>query len=129
MKRGNHIALLVLFLALLALLATACVGTSIAPQIVVPGGDAVRGQNALIGYGCETCHEIPGVSGTDATVGPPLTRFALRHYIAGELPNNADNLVKWIMDPHSVEPGTAMPNLGVNEGTARDIAAYLYTLR
>jgi cytochrome c len=31
--------------------------------------------------------------------------------------------------PQSIEPGTAMPNLGVSDGRARDIAAYLYTLR
>jgi cytochrome c1 len=33
------------------------------------------------------------------------------------------------MNPQSVEPGTAMPNLNVNEAAARDMAAYLYTLR
>jgi len=31
--------------------------------------------------------------------------------------------------PQSIEPGTAMPALGVSEARARDIAAYLYTLR
>jgi cytochrome c len=31
--------------------------------------------------------------------------------------------------PQSIEPGTGMPNLGVSDGQARDIAAYLYTLR
>jgi hypothetical protein len=33
------------------------------------------------------------------------------------------------MDPQAVEPGTAMPDTGVPERTARDIAQYLYTLR
>jgi len=28
-----------------------------------------------------------------------------------------------------VIPGNAMPDMGVSEGDARDIAAYLYTLR
>lgn len=28
----------------------------------------------------------------------------------------------------AIEPGTAMPNLGVTQGMARDMAAYLYTL-
>jgi cytochrome c1 len=31
--------------------------------------------------------------------------------------------------PQAIEPGTAMPNLDVREQDARDIAAYLYTLR
>jgi len=62
-------------------------------------------------------------------VGPPLTDFGERGYIAGELPNNADNLIRWIMDPRGVEPGTDMPNLNVTQSEARDIAAYLFTLR
>ncbi len=32
------------------------------------------------------------------------------------------------MDPQGVEPGTAMPNLGVTATDAQDIAAYLFTL-
>jgi cytochrome c len=31
--------------------------------------------------------------------------------------------------PQSIEPGVAMPNLGVSDGQARDIAAYLYSLK
>jgi cytochrome c len=49
--------------------------------------------------------------------------------IAGELPNSPDNLVRWIKDPKAVEPGTAMPDLGLTDDEARDVAAYLYTLR
>jgi cytochrome c1 len=62
-------------------------------------------------------------------VGPPLTMFAHRAYIAGQLPNQPENLVRWIQDPQGVEPGTAMPDLGVTPAVARDMAAYLYTLR
>jgi hypothetical protein len=61
-------------------------------------------------------------------VGPPLTSFANRSYIAGQLVNSPDNLIRWIMDPQGVEPGTAMPDLGVIPEVARDMAAYLYTL-
>jgi cytochrome c1 len=38
-------------------------------------------------------------------------------------------LIRWIETPQAIEPGTAMPNLGVTEQRARDMAAYLYTLR
>jgi hypothetical protein len=62
-------------------------------------------------------------------VGPPLSNFALRAYIAGQLPNQPENLLRWLQDPQEVEPGTAMPNLGVGLSVARDMAAYLYTLR
>jgi cytochrome c1 len=34
---------------------------------------------------------------------------------------------RWIRDPQHVSPGTAMPDLGVGEGDARDITAFLYT--
>jgi cytochrome c1 len=49
--------------------------------------------------------------------------------VAGKLPNTPDQLVRWIQQPQAVEPGTAMPDLGVSLAEARDIAAYLYTLR
>jgi cytochrome c len=98
-------------------------------ETMVIGGDAGRGRTALDGFGCGACHVIPGVRGARGMVGPPLTQFALRAYIAGQLPNQPDNLLRWLQDPQGVEPGTAMPNLGVGPAAARDMAAYLYTLR
>jgi cytochrome c1 len=55
--------------------------------------------------------------------------FSRRTYIAGELPNTVENLVRWVKDPPAVEPGTAMPKLGLSDQQALDVAAYLYTLR
>jgi cytochrome c1 len=55
--------------------------------------------------------------------------FAERTFIAGEVPNTPDNLVRWIQSPQSIEAGTAMPTLGLTEQQSRDVAAYLYTLR
>ena len=45
------------------------------------------------------------------------------------LPNDPENLVMWIQDPKGVHGRTGMPDSGVTEPDARDIAAYLYTLR
>ncbi len=98
-------------------------------ETIVVGGDAERGRAALDGFGCGSCHVIPGVRGARGMVGPPLSHFALRAYIAGQLPNQPENLLRWVQDPQAVEPGTAMPNLGVTPAVARDMAAYLYTLR
>jgi cytochrome c2 len=98
------------------------------PPPQVPGGDPGRGAELISSYGCGSCHVIPGIRDADGTVGPPLTDFSDRGYIAGELPNNGDNLIRWIMDPRDVEPGTAMPDLGLTESQARDVAAYLFTL-
>ncbi len=95
----------------------------------VPGGDPDAGRVAIRSYGCGACHTVPGVRGATGLAGPPLTHFARRSFIAGEASNTAENLVRWIRAPESIEPGTAMPNLGVTEGMARDMAAYLYTLR
>ncbi|HEX8180033.1 MAG TPA: c-type cytochrome [Pyrinomonadaceae bacterium] len=92
-------------------------------------GDPQRGQAAITRYGCATCHTIPGIRGADALVGPPLTQMAGRSYIAGVLPNAPENMVRWLKDPPQVDRLTAMPNLGVTDADARDIAAYLYTLR
>ena len=59
-------------------------------------------------------------------MGPPLTDFAHRTYIAGAVYNTPENLAAWIRLPDSVEPGTVMPTLGVSEQDARDMTAYLY---
>jgi cytochrome c len=98
------------------------------PAAEIGIGDPDRGASLIRDYGCGSCHVVPGVEEADGLVGPPLTSFGRRSYIAGELPNNADNLQRWIRDPQSVEPGTAMPDVGVTEIDARDIAAYLLTL-
>jgi cytochrome c1 len=69
------------------------------------------------------------VSGAHGRVGPPLTGFARRSFIAGRLPNTPENLVAWVRDPPAIDPATAMPALGLDERAARDVAAYLYELR
>jgi putative membrane protein len=107
---------------------SACHGESEPLQSVV-GGDAARGKQKIETYGCGSCHVVPGIRTARGAVGPPLTAFGRRSFIAGELPNTSDSLIRWIENPQSVEPGTAMPNLGVGDRDARDIAAYLYTLR
>jgi cytochrome c len=90
-------------------------------------GDAAAGRATIVAYGCGSCHTIGGIPEANAYVGPPLNEYEKRHYIAGNLPNTADNLIYWLQYPHLVEPGTAMPNLNLAEGDARNIAAYLYS--
>lgn len=95
----------------------------------VTGGDAARGHAVIATAGCGSCHTIPGVDAANGLVGPPLLWFSRRTYIAGELPNTPENLVHWVQAPTSIEPATAMPTIGLTEQQARDVAAYLYTLR
>jgi cytochrome c2 len=113
-----------------AVVASACASSppSTPPPQVADGNPAL-GVEAIQRYGCGSCHVIPGVAGADGKVGPPLNDFSERGFIAGQLENNGENLITWIEDPQGVEPGTAMPNLGVTAQDARDIAAYLFTLR
>ena len=91
-------------------------------------GDPTVGRRLVEAYGCGSCHIIPGVANSKGHVGPPLTKFGLRHYIAGAVLNTPDNLTLWLHDPESVEPGTAMPSVGATPEEARDMAAYLMSL-
>ena len=88
--------------------------------------DVEAGRQLIASYGCGACHTIPGIPGADAMAAPPLNRFYERSYISGEVPNTWDNLIKYIQHPQAIEPGTVMPDLGVTEEQAREIAAYLY---
>jgi cytochrome c2 len=92
------------------------------------GGNPEAGRDRIQHYGCRSCHTIPGIPGAEALVGPPLIHWSKRVYIAGELPNTPDNLMRWLQHPPQVEPKTAMPDMGITEQDSRDIAAYLYSL-
>ena len=118
-----------LFCAVAAI--AACKGSYGTPPYaaVETGGDPHRGEEVIRARRCGACHLIPGVRGAHGVIAPPLTQFALRTYIGGEVPNTPQNLVRWIRDPRDIEPHTAMPNLGLSDLEARDVAAYLYTLR
>jgi cytochrome c len=85
-----------------------------------------EGRRLIAEYGCGSCHFIPGVPGADSMAAPPLDRFYERTYIAGRLSNTQENLVDWIRDPQRIDPGNAMPDLGLTEKEASDMAAYLY---
>jgi cytochrome c2 len=90
-------------------------------------GDPRRGEAMFIQYGCGSCHALKDVRTATGMVGPPLDGVALRVIIGGHLSNTPANMQKWIRDPQQVSPGTAMPNLNVGAGDARDITAFLYT--
>jgi cytochrome c len=116
------------FLIILSM--TACTGGKTSPPYTIEtGGDVHRGAAVINQYRCGACHYIPGIHDARGMVGPPLIYFGERTFIAGEVPNSPQNLVRWIRSPKSIEPGTAMPELGLSDQEARDAAAYLYTLR
>ena len=67
---------------------------------------------------CMGCHVVGGKGGN---VGPALDGVASRL--------DADFLRKWISDPQSVKPGTAMPNLGLKGESLDEILNFLASLK
>jgi cytochrome c len=114
--------------SLAAAILWAC-GPSPVPPPGITEGSPLRGAETIESFGCGSCHVIPGIDDAEGQVGPPLDDFGDRKFIAGAVANNEDNLVRWLMDPGSIEPGTAMPDVGLSERQAHDVAAYLYSLR
>ena len=120
----------------LALLASLLAGIGCsacdAGPVVRPAGTAAelkRGQRLLEQYQCGSCHAIPGVAAARGVQGPSLEAFGRRSYIAGQVPNGPDSLVRWIVAPQALVPGTLMPSMGVSPADARFMAAYLESLR
>jgi cytochrome c1 len=99
------------------------------------GGDPRAGLGKMTSTGCTACHVVPGTPGwrsemvrERSRIGPPLDAYLRRLYIAGVIPNTADNLIRWLKSPPSIDPRTAMPDVHLSDQDARDLAAYLYTL-
>lgn len=79
-------------------------------------------------YACHSCHRIEGVVGPKSYVGPALMDWSKRQYVTGSLPNNEENLVRFITSPQAVRPGSLMPDLHVAPAHAREMARYLLEL-
>jgi len=90
---------------------------------------AKRGKDVFMGGPCVMCHTIRGtIAGSKA--GPELTHVAGRRFIAaGTLPNTPEALSQWVLDAHSVKPGTEMPPNALNPDDLRAVVAYLRTLQ
>jgi cytochrome c553 len=119
-------ALLALACALCGPLSSGCQRLS----ALVPGLNptAARGIALASHHGCASCHDIPGAA-VIGHIGPPLRGVQRRAYLAGGLPNTPEQMVELIRFPDRARPGTLMPNLRVSEPDARELAAFLYTLR
>ena len=101
-----------------------------APSAAPPVGNAARGPALAVQYGCNVCHMIPGVQGPAGSLGPSLQGVASRPAISqGKVPLTPANLVQYIQDPATLNPQSSMPPVGVPENDAKDLAAYLLTLK
>ncbi|BEV15769.1 c-type cytochrome [Herbaspirillum sp. DW155] len=112
---------------LVPLLLALCCGPALAGS---PDSDAIaRGRRLLAERGCAACHRIPGVAPSGSLTGPPLEHAARSSYIAGILPTNERNMVRWIMHPRAIHPDSAMPELGITADEAAAMSAYLLQKR
>jgi len=104
------------------------------------GPQEQQGVQVILQRGCGSCHSIPNIPGASGTIGPNLgphddvpalsKRPLIATYPNGTVPNNSvDELAKWIADPPSLKPGTAMPKLGLSPDEAAAAAAYLFTIQ
>ncbi len=96
------------------------------PQL---SAEASQGQDIFLAEPCIGCHTIAGTK-AQGNVGPNLTHFASRSIFAGgTLPNNPENLSKWLADPQAIKPGNLMPNLYLGGDTINLLVTYLESLK
>ena len=114
-------------LLLCAALASGCAKDE--PTSRVVGGDPERGRLLVQQYQCAACHFIPEVQGAGGDAGPSLQYMGRLSYIAGSIPNQPENMIRFLQNPPAVKPGTLMPALGISDDEARHMAAFMYTLR
>lgn len=101
-----------------------------AVAIALTGGDPDAGRATVMRLGCGACHEIPGLAQAQGQVGPSLDKIAIRATIAGGvLVNRPASMIAFLQHPEQVQAHGAMPSQPMSSAQARDIAAYLYTLR
>ena len=87
------------------------------------------GRDLFLSVSCVNCHTVRGIN-AEGKFGPDLSHLMMRKTIAaGMIPNNVDNLLRWVKDPQEVKPGCLMPNMQLNETEVNLIVAYLSTLK
>ena len=110
-----------------AVLASGCAKEEPASRVV--GGDPERGRLLVHQYQCAACHFIPEVQGPNGDAGPSLQYMGRLSYIAGSIPNQPENMIRFLQNPPAVKPGTLMPALGITDDEARHMAAFMYSLK
>jgi cytochrome c oxidase subunit 2 len=129
--------------------------TAMKTPVQLPADPAIlAGQEKFTTVGCAGCHSITGNDQAKGVRGPNLTRFGARKKLGASTElNTHENLVKWIMDPNSIKPGTTaemnrsrgpdgandgmnvpgddpnVPGTQVSQEDAEAIATYLHALK
>jgi mono/diheme cytochrome c family protein/uncharacterized coiled-coil protein SlyX len=91
------------------------------------GGVPSKGKQLVETIGCKGCHVVGNdlrmrnERGTSYDIAPELT------WVAGKV--NADWLYDWLKNPRHYHVNTRMPSLRLTDAEARDIVAYLLSLK
>jgi mono/diheme cytochrome c family protein len=82
---------------------------------------AARGKQLFYSrYGCNSCH-IADYKNDKGYVGPALAGVGNRLTPVW--------MFEWLKDPNALRPGTIMPNFALKDDEARDLTAFLMTLK
>ena len=100
-----------------------------APETTTVGNPA-RGRQLMEDKGCAGCHAFSGVASFATALPEPNTEQWSAAALAPDLRFTrerfrADRIVAWLRDPARIKPDTRMPNFGLAEDEARNIAAYV----
>ena len=90
---------------------------------------AVKGRQLVADKGCVACHTFPDVKWPRGGLGPSLEDFGRQGLIAGRLPNQPGILMQFVRNAPALVPGTVMPAVSMTDQEARDVTAYLLTLK
>lgn len=104
-------------------------------QGTLPGADNIaHGKQLTVEHGCLGCHKYRGRGGA---LGPDITHVGdktvhdldFKHLPEGYQRTVADWMFAHFKSPAVVVPNTLMPELGLSDDDARDLAAYMVSLK
>ena len=91
------------------------------------GGNVQQGKAIFEKAGCQACHVAGGMTkvretrGTSYDIAPELTRVGSKV--------NPDWVFDWVRNPRHYNPTTKMPSLRLSDDEAKDVVAFLMTLK
>lgn len=102
-----------------------------APAAQPAAPDVARGLEVFVQGGCHLCHAVTGLSEPHVeNTGPDLTHLAGRRTLAAAtMPNTAEHLRDWILNPHRRKPGVRMPATPFSEDDLDALVAFLRSLQ
>ena len=105
-------------------------GERAAPSALVVPTSAERvahGKQLLTERACVSCHQVSGagLSSPPKTVPAPRALGLAPDLRFARARSSPEAIAQWLLDPQRVKQDAAMPNLGLSEEDARDLAAFL----